>query len=43
MGICELRELIEENRDKVDNEVIDFAKRLLALEENYEERLKKLI
>lgn len=43
MGICELRELIEENRDKVDNEVIDFAKRLLALEESYEERLKKLI
>ncbi len=42
MGICELKEVIEENRDKVDNEVIDFAKRLLKIEEEYEERLKKL-
>ncbi len=42
MGICELRELIDKNHDKVDIEVLEYAKRLLALEEQFEERLKKL-
>lgn len=43
MGICELRELIERSENKVDEEIIHFAKELLSLEEEYELRLKNLI
>ena len=43
MGICELRRLISEHKFSVDAEVTEFAKKLLSLEEGYEETLKSML
>ena len=41
MGITELTKIINETECLTDEKAMEFAKRLLALEEEYEERLKK--
>ena len=41
MGITELTKIINETKCLTDDKAMEFAKRLLALEEEYEERLKK--
>lgn len=43
MGITELKQLISRGQDKVDQEILDYASRLLKLEEDYERRLKTLL
>ena len=43
MGITELTKLINESSCLTDQKALDFAKRLLALEEEYEQRLKKFL
>ncbi len=43
MGITELRQLISKHEGSVDSEVIDFAKKLLNLEEDYEQTLKQML
>lgn len=43
MGITELEQIITRSENKVDKEIIDFAKELLNLEEEYEARLKQLL
>ncbi len=40
MGITELCTLINQASESIDDECIDFAKRLKQLEENYEQNLK---
>ncbi len=41
MGITELTKIINETECLTDEKALEYAKRLLALEEEYEERLKK--
>ena len=41
MGITELTKIINETKCLSDEKALDFAKRLLSMEENFEERLKK--
>lgn len=43
MGITELCSLLNDVTEKIDEEVITFAKKLKTLEEQYEERLKKFL
>lgn len=43
MGITELKQLISRGKDFLDKDVLNFANELLALEEDYEERLKTLL
>ena len=43
MGITELCSLLNDVTEKIDEEVITFAKKLKTLEEQYEERLKKYL
>lgn len=43
MGISELRQIITRSQNKVSEEIIDYAKKLLALEEDYEKKLKDLL
>ena len=40
MGIVELTQLKNESGSVLNEDVLDFADRLLALEEGYEEKLK---
>ena len=41
MGITELTKIINETEGLTDEKALAFAKRLLSMEEKYEERLKK--
>ena len=41
MGITELTKIINETEGLTDEKALAFAKRLLSMEEEYEERLKK--
>ena len=41
MGITELTKIINETECLTDDKAMEFAKRLLAMEEDFEERLKK--
>lgn len=41
MGITEMTKIINETECLTDDKALDYAKRLLALQEEYEERLKK--
>ena len=41
MGITELTKIINETECLTDDKAMDFAKRLLSMEEDFEERLKK--
>ena len=41
MGITELTKIINETKCLTDEKAMDYAKRLLELEEEYEKRLKK--
>ena len=41
MGITELTKIINETEGLTDEKALAFAKRLLSIEEEYEERLKK--
>ena len=43
MGITELCTLINDANSEIREEILEFAKRLKELEENYEERLKKFL
>ena len=43
MGITELTTLINNSDCLTDEKALEYAKRLLALEEEYEERLKKFL
>lgn len=43
MGITELTKIINESTCLTDEKALDFAKRLLTLEEEYEQRLKKFL
>ena len=43
MGVTELCKILNEEEKIVDKKIVDFAKRLKALEELYEERLKKFL
>ncbi len=43
MGITELRQLISKYSGAVDEKIIDLAKKLLELEEDYEETLKQML
>ena len=41
MGITELTKIINETECLTDEKALDFANRLLSMEENFEQRLKK--
>ena len=43
MGITELHELLNGSGAKLSEKTLEFAKELTALEEDYEERLKKFL
>lgn len=43
MGVTELCKILNEEEKIIDKNIVDFAKRLKALEELYEERLKKFL
>ncbi len=43
MGITELKQLLSRGKNRIDEEISAYAKELLALEENYEKRLKTLL
>lgn len=43
MGITELKQLLSRSDGQVDEEILQFAKDLLTLEESYEKRLKTLL
>lgn len=43
MGVTELCKILNEEEKIQDKKIVDFAKRLKALEELYEERLKKFL
>ena len=43
MGITELCTLINDANSEIREEILEFAKKLKALQENYEERLKKFL
>lgn len=43
MGITELNKILNDSSCVTDEKALDFAKRLLALEEEYEQNLKKFL
>jgi hypothetical protein len=43
MGITELTKILNDSSCVTDEKALDFAKRLLALEEEYEQNLKKFL
>ena len=43
MGITELTKILNDKNCVTDEKALDFAKRLLALEEEYEQNLKKFL
>lgn len=43
MGITELTKILNDSKCVTDQKALDYAKRLLALEEEYEQNLKKFL
>ncbi len=42
-GISELKQILSRSDEKIDDDILQYAKKLCDLEESYEQRLKKLL
>ncbi len=43
MGITELRQILSRSNGKVDEDILDYARELLDIEERFEKRLKEML